>query len=562
MLESLKIAGYAIIDELEIEIGPGLTIFSGETGTGKSILFGALGLALGKKADPTMIRTGDDQLTVSAVLLVENSPKAMNWLTDRAIDFEDGRVIVRRVVKRTGRGTCFIQSSSVPRTDLEELTALIFDIHGQHEHQSLLKPSTQRELIDRFAGIEAEVTSFRTIFTELTTKRKELGSLAIDEQDQIRERDVLDFSIREIDTAELVEGEDTQLGQELRILGQSERVFTAMSELTSGLAESKGGALSAIRIALQNMREIVTVIGELKPQGDRLESAFYEIEDVCELIREYRSTVDFSPQRLNTCEERLADIHRLQKKYGSTITEVLSFREDARSKLDRMQNIDEEKARLQGEIDTLEKQVRSNALSISKKREAASEKLGSEIAEHLAHLGMAKSRFLIRIDRREGQNGNPVYTQHGIDFPVFLIAPNAGESLKPLRDIASGGEMSRIMLALKTVLASSDEIQTLLFDEIDAGIGGQVAVAVGEHLSQLADSKQVLCITHLPTIAVRADYHQKIDKHTKDGRTITDVYLVEGEERVGEIARMLAGDASANTSRSHARELLSGAGKL
>ena len=288
----------------------------------------------------------------------------------------------------------------------------------------------------------------------------------------------------------------------------------------------------------------------------RLEDAFFEIEDVAETIRQYQLDLNFSPGRLEAVEERLAEIHRLEKKYGDTITEVLSYAEESREKISMMENWDEEKAALTNKISNLEKTVLSTAQDISKKRKQAARELQGRIETNLHELGMPKSQFAIQVRPRETENGRPLCGPYGLDTVEFEISPNKGEPLKPLRDIASGGEISRIMLAIKTVLAETDSIETLIFDEIDTGIGGEVGVSVGTHLHELGDHKQVLCITHLASIAVRADLHLKVEKIVYDERTATQVRSIEGREKVEEIARILSGDRSGEASLNHAEEML------
>ncbi len=347
----------------------------------------------------------------------------------------------------------------------------------------------------------------------------------------------------------------------MRVLSQAEQLHEIINDFNDRVAESRGGALSAMRRALQDIGRIARVVEEMQPLQERFESAFFEVEDVADSVRKYEESVDFSSEKLDEYEQRLVEIRRLEKKYGSSVAAVLAYRHDAVEKLARIENLDAEKARLRAEIEAGEKRMRVEAQRLSEERRLAAARLEGEIGERLASLGMGKSVFSIRLSRKE-RDGRPVYTRYGVDEPEFLIASNEGEPARPLKDVASGGELSRIMLAIKSVLADSDTIRTLIFDEIDVGIGGAVAVSVGEHLASLATKKQVLCITHLPTIAVRADQHYSIEKTVAGGRTIAVVRQVRGEERVSEIARMLSGDSGVDVSRSHARELLERAGKL
>ncbi len=560
MLEELHVEGYAIIDSLDVELAPGLNVLSGETGAGKSILIGAMSLILGARGDTDAIRTGEEEATVSGILTVDGSREAREWLDERSIVPEDDRIIIRRTLKSSGRGQLYVQSTPVTRSDVQQLTALLFDVHGQHEHQSLLRTETHRSLIDRYGGIEAEVKAFSKQFLELSEKRKRYEELVKSERDALREQDILQYAVREIEETDPAQGEEEKLKSEIALLSQHEKIFSLLNDFQDRLAESRGGALASIREAMSEIGEVASIVDDISPFVGRLETAFYEIEDIVDSVRHYKEGIEFSPQKLEQYEERLAEIRRLLKKYGDSIEEVLAYADECRDKLQQVENREEIKAGLKEEIAAGEQAVWKQAREISRMRSEAAKKLEEEIGGLLKDLGMPKSRFSIRINRREGASGKPVCTQYGIDEPEFLIAPNFGEPLKPLRSIVSGGEMSRVMLAIKSVLAETDSIDTLVFDEIDAGIGGQVALAVAEHLARLARHKQVLCITHLATIAVRASHHIKIDKSERRGRTVTLVSSITGEERVEEIARMLAGDAEGDTSLSHAREMLEKAG--
>ena len=562
MLEEISIRNYALIEELTAEFHSGLNVLSGETGAGKSIIVGALGLLLGEKGDSSAIRTGTDEAEVSGVLRVEGNEEVSAWLREREIRPEDGTILLRRTIKAGGRGSSFIQSHKATRHDLQELTAFLVDMHGQHEHQSLLSIDNHRKLLDRYAGNEESAAKLYEEFYRLSGLRKELEELNASERELLREKELLEHAIREIEAAQLKVGEEEELEQERRLLNQHERLFELFSTVHGSLAEARGGAVARIREAVDALRSMSEILPEISSELSRLESAFYEVEDIEAVVRERREDLHFSPERLDECQERIQLIHRLEKKYGDTIEDVVQYARKAAEKVEGMEHREERKAELEGRIETLQAQVLALARDLSSKRKQAAKKLEEKLQTALRALGMPKAKFHIQSAYREGKEGRHSCGPYGFDRIEFLISPNEGEPLKPLREIASGGEISRIMLALKSVFSLSDRVGCLIFDEIDAGIGGEVAVAVGEHLAGLGADKQVLCITHLASIAVRADNHIRVEKKEREGRTYTDIRRIEAEERIAEIARMLSGDSESSSSTTHARELLRRYGKV
>jgi DNA repair protein RecN (Recombination protein N) len=562
MLEEISIRNYALIEELTAEFHSGLNVLSGETGAGKSIIVGALGLLLGEKGDSSAIRTGTDEAEVSGVLRVEGNEEVSAWLREREIRPEDGTILLRRTIKAGGRGSSFIQSHKATRHDLQELTAFLVDMHGQHEHQSLLSIDNHRKLLDRYAGNEESAAKLYEEFYRLSGLRKELEELNASERELLREKELLEHAIREIEAAQLKVGEEEELEQERRLLNQHERLFELFSTVHGSLAEARGGAVARIREAVDALRSMSEILPEISSELSRLESAFYEVEDIEAVVRERREDLHFSPERLDECQERIQLIHRLEKKYGDTIEDVVQYARKAAEKVEGMEHREERKAELEGRIEALQAQVLALARDLSSKRKQAAKKLEEKLQTALRALGMPKAKFHIQSAYREGKEGRHSCGPYGFDRIEFLISPNEGEPLKPLREIASGGEISRIMLALKSVFSLSDRVGCLIFDEIDAGIGGEVAVAVGEHLAGLGADKQVLCITHLASIAVRADNHIRVEKKEREGRTYTDIRRIEAEERIAEIARMLSGDSESSSSTTHARELLRRYGKV
>lgn len=556
MLEELSIKNYALIEELVINFDSRLNILSGETGAGKSIVIGAIGLIIGSKADATSIRTGCSESQVSCVIKIPIGNEANNWLKEHEIETEDGRIIIRRVIRQSGRGSVFIQSVPSSRKDLEELCSFIFDMHGQHAHQSLLNMDNQRKLLDRYAGVEEDVLLLKNNFLKLSELKSVLDSMKKSEDEFVRERELHLHSIEEIDKAQLQADEETTLKNERTILMQHDKLMEYLDVCRNSLSENSGGALSSLRIARSSMDNISSTVEKLKTLTTRLDDAFYEIEDVFESLGQFQDTIGFTPGKLEVCEDRLQLIHILQKKYGSSIKEVLEYRDSAEVKLAAMESLEGDRGRQEEAILLLEKQVIKDAGEISKKRIEFGKKLEQKIKSNLVPMGMPKASFKVDVSLRENNAGKASCGPTGLDKIEFLISPNEGEPLKPLKNIASGGELSRIMLSIKSVLAESDSVLSLIFDEIDTGIGGEVALSVGDHLAGIGQHRQILCITHLASIAVHADRHIKVEKNVVNGRTFTTIKNIYKDERISEIARMLSGDVSGIASLDHARELL------
>jgi DNA repair protein RecN (Recombination protein N) len=556
MLEELHVHNFAIIEKLSVRFTEGLNILSGETGAGKSILIGALGLLLGDKTDTSIIRSGAEETSVSGVVAVAGNSEAVRWLSAHGIEPEEGSVILRRMLKSNGRGSIYIQSTPVTRADLRDFSMHLFDLHGQHEHQSLLDLENHRTLVDRWAGTENLAATFHAQYAALANLRDRQSKLVGDERERLRRIDLLTYAVQEITALKPRPGEEEELEKELALLVHHEKLFTLVEQVHGQTAESGGGVLATLRTTRHAMDEILAIDPVLSKLAHQLEDAFFEIEDFAENIRQYKSRTDFSPGRLDDVQSRLSALRTLKKKYGDSIEQVLSYGADAQQELAGMENWEEEKARLGEEIARTEREITETARLLSEKRRTASTVLQKKIEEELRELGMPKVSFRVLIADAARPDGTPILTPWGKDAIEFVISPNLGEPFKRLRSIASGGELSRVMLAIKGVLAESDHVSTLIFDEVDAGIGGEVALSVGERLAALSRHKQVLCITHLATIAVRADNHLRIEKMTQAGRTVTRVEKVAGAERREEIARMLAGDRKGDLSLQHAGELI------
>ncbi|THB67921.1 MAG: DNA repair protein RecN [Spirochaetaceae bacterium] len=556
MIEEVAIQNYALIDRLTIRFEKGMTVLSGETGAGKSILAGALGLLHGERADVSSIRTGCQEAMVAGVFSVAEASPVGDWLRERDLSLDEGRLYVRRTIKTTGRGSIYVQSAPVPLKDLAQLGAMLFDMHGQHEHQSLFIEENHRSILDSWGRLDEMVQEYSSKFAELARLRRKRNAIVSDEQARQREMEILTFAVQEIEAAKLLPGEDGELLAEKTMLSQYEKLHGNMVTVVDSLAESHGGALRSLRQARTALESTAAIDSQLNEYVRRLEDSFFELEDIAESLSGYQQRMLFDPQRLEKVEDRLADIRRLQKKYGASIEDVLGYAAEASETLHTLENSEEEKEKLDIQIRETEKDVLSRARIISAQRKEKAVALGGRIEKVSATLGMPKVSFEIAVDSRLSESGKPVCGTTGQDSVFFRISANPGEPAKPLSSVASGGEVSRLMLAIKSVLAETDPIETLIFDEIDTGIGGEVALSVGQHLQELAASKQVFCITHLASVAVRADNHLVVYKEQKDERTVTRVEGISQQERVEEIARMLAGDGGAEVSRNHAEELL------
>jgi DNA repair protein RecN (Recombination protein N) len=571
MLEELSVHNYALIENLSLSFEGGFNVLTGETGAGKSIIVGSLSFLLGAKADVEVIRTGCDEAGVSAVVSIQKQNReAADWLKDRDIPPDEGRIIIRRTIKSSGRSSIYIQNMPVTRTDLAEFMALLFDLHGQHTHESLLRKETHRKHLDRFAGLEEETAEFNRIFLELAEHRKTLESLVNSERDRDARIEILSYAVDEITQAALKSGESRELENEAARLGDFEKLAGHINAAASALFDDEPSVLSLARRTRAALENAAGIDGGLTPLHKRMEDLYYEAEDLSEEFRAYRDKLTYEPNRLEEVEERLALLYRLKKKYGPDEDAVLSYREKAQAEIESLRGILENREKLKGEIAALERDIASRAAVLREKRTAAAKKLGAGITEILSHLGMPHARFAVAVAAKGQSSGGLVCGPWGGDDVEFLISANAGEPLKDLSRIASGGELSRVMLAIKTVLSgadASDSPETLVFDEIDTGIGGEVALAVGEYLAKIGDLKQIFCVTHLASIAVRADNHLKVEKRSHGeksgsgtGRTVTLVSWLRSEERRNEIARMLAGDSGA-AALAHADALLAKYGK-
>ena len=543
MLEHLSVRNYVLIDHLDIDFHSGFTVLTGETGSGKTIMLGALSLLLGAKADRNDVRLGENSAEITGLFSV-SSKAVFDWADEHGIEIEDNEILIRRLIKATGKGAYTVNGSPVTVKEGEELGHMLVDVSSQHSHQSLLRNDVLRSILDKFSSLEKEKDSYTESYKALRSIENEIKELEERVRRSREEADYMRFSLGELEKADLREGEEEELKKEVEIMGSSEflkeNLSAAISEMKSASA-SLGEALDAVRKASKKD-------DRLAAEADRTESIGIEADDIMLSLRGYFESIDYSESELEEKNSRLMILQRIRRKYGGSIEEAIRRRDEYRLKLEESENSEEILESLRKKRNTAYEDAVGRAEKLLSERKRGALRLSHKIEEMLHLLGMKAAIFEIRTERTETLNPD------GMDMISFLIAPNKGEKLSPIENTASGGELSRIMLALKvTVNASGDA--SMLFDEIDTGIGGTVANAVGEEMKKLAEREQVIAITHLAQIASRASSHYLVEKEEKNGRTMTRIRCVEGEERVKEIARLLSGETS-DLSLEHARMLL------
>jgi DNA repair protein RecN (Recombination protein N) len=559
VLAELRLENYAVIDNLAVEFAPGLNLLTGETGAGKSILIDALALLLGDKASSDMIRGGSERAIISAVFELEGEAEklAVQILEANGIDGEDGSIISRREIAVGGKGRVFVNNQPATVAVLRQLAPYLATIHAQNESIISFDAAARLELLDVFAG--SQVETIKAAFSKWKNIAARIGELERDEQDRLRLLDLWTFQKREIEEAKLQAGEDERLETEKRVLANAEKIYGAAMNAFDLLYEGSTSTSASLRAAQKQVEELARYEPRFQEALVALDTARISVEDVGASLRDYAGGIEASPEHLAEVEDRLAVIDRLKRKYGPTLTDVMNFGAEVSRKLSEMENKDEVLRKLRGELAQAGEEYLTAARAVSKKRREAARKLEKLVEAEINELAM-KSSFRIEISGSD-EAGN--WTASGFDEVVYLISTNPGEPRRRLEHIASGGELSRVMLALKASVEagsgkkrSSGAQRTLVFDEIDTGIGGRAAEAVGKKLKSLSRNNQVLCVTHLPQIATFADHHYLIEKRETGGRTRTSVRLITGEERTEEIARMLSGAKLTDTSRKHAEQML------
>ena len=567
MLEELHIQNYLLIDRLTVRFAEGLNVLSGETGAGKSILLGALTLLLGQRGGD-VIRRGCDECVLSAGFRVGDDAVVQEWLNDHGVKSEEGRVVVRRIIRKSGRGAVHIQSAPATLAELSELAGRLVDIHGQHEHQSLLRTPAHRRMLDGYGGMLELTGEVGKCHAELVTLQKRFETLSSYQREHKHELELLEHAVQEIQAAHLESGEEQRLDEEIRVLSQYEQLHELCDELVrvlnggggrtgnSGGAGANGGIITMLARARVTLEQIGKIDHSLIKLSERLDTSYYELEDIATSAQEHLTGLRYDTASVQDKMRRRDLIGNLQQKYGDSIEKIEAYAAEAQAQIEQLRAWEKNRAAFVQNISRVQKQVMEAAGRLSEQRKQAATELAGKIVPIIRELGIGEGEFSIAVTQQRDDNGNFMCSASGIDIVEFLIRTNSGEEMRPLRKIASGGELSRIMLAMKSVLAAADRISTMIFDEIDSGIGGAVARAVGRYLQKLAEKKQVLCITHIASIAARASHHLHVSKEVRGDRTVTSIEEITGQERVSEIARMLAGKREGKSSIEHAEELL------
>ena len=565
MLSELRIKDFAIIDELEVCFSKGLNVLTGETGAGKSIIINAVNMVLGDKASDDLIRTSAEIGMVEALFDTAGNEALSAKLGKKGFEIKEGMVI-KRVISKGGKSRAFINGGLATLPLLSTIGDEFLSIYGQHEHQSLQRHERHIEILDEFGGLMELRSIYQDRFRRLVQVGKELRELRAYEERVSRERELMTFQINEIDSAKLQPGEDQSLTEERRVLMNAEKLREYSQEAEHILYSGEGSVVEKLNGVLERLRELARIDPSVSPLVQSVTSVIYQAEDIGRSVMVYAQRVEANPERLEEIEARLDEMSRLKRKYGPTVDDIFEFRRKAEEELGEISASRDRAGELGSEEKELREEILSLARELSEKRRAIARHLEEAIGRELGDLNMDKTRFQVRIDRvdktsakeahGEVQVGSFHLTSKGMDDVEFLISPNIGEALKPLSKIASGGELSRIMLAMKSILAETGAAQTLIFDEVDSGIGGATAEVVGKKLHALSKRHQVLCVTHLPQIACFADTHYNVSKETRKGRTITRVKRLDGDGIADEIARMLGGVRITPKTRAHARDMI------
>lgn len=552
MLRTLSVRNFAIIDRLDLEFGEGFNVLTGETGAGKSILMDALNLILGARAGAEMVRGGADKATIDAVFDVAGSPHLQGVVEQMGYELEDDQLFLSRDVAASGKSSCRIAGRPATVAQLKELGDWLVDLHGQHEHQSLLAVPRHLDMLDDWGGktiapLRAQVAEG---YATLQKLRREKEDLERDARERAHLLDLYQFQVKEIGAAKLVPGEDEELATEYKRVANAQKLAEAAATAASSLSgEDGGGALESLAVALRVLEEAATLDETLTPALEAVRSASYELTEAERDLTRYSDSVEFSPERLEQIEERLETLRTLKRKYGDSIPDILHYGEETAAKLDTLTHSEERGAQLDTDITRADKYLRDLCVQLTKSRTKAAKEFQAITLAELRDLAMEKTRFEVQIEA-----GDP--TSKGADKVEFLIATNPGEPLRPLAKVASGGEISRVMLAIKSALARQEPLPTMVFDEIDVGVGGRTASVIADKMAALACNAQVLCITHLAQLASKGVRHFYIEKQVKGNRTTVTVSPLSPEQRIAEVARMIGGAEVTATVLQHAREML------
>jgi DNA repair protein RecN (Recombination protein N) len=563
MLHEISIRNFAIIEDLTIRLESGLTVISGETGAGKSIIINAVNLLLGSRASATLIRTGADSAELEALFRIAPDSDIANVMTRHGYDPAEG-LVVRRIISRNDRHRIYINGRLATMQVLTAITANLASISGQHAHQGLLKEEEHLYILDQYGGLLNLRDQYQTAYQELLPLIAKEQELLGQQTRQSEQMELLRFQCDEIASANVLPEEDQDLEQERIRLKNGQMLYQTVQQCIDELYSIDGAVIERLGHLGKELGKCAAVDAALQVRADEMDALSYGVEDLAGNLRDYLGHLDMDPQRMEWVDERLDTLNKLKRKYGGSLDDVLEYAAEASHQLEEIENIDDAISRIKDKLATAHVRLCQDAETLSLKRKAAAEKLAEAVERELASLKMVDTRFAVEIASLSSPKDAGPYLHHnacylsetGMDRASFMIAPNVGETIKPLAAIASGGELSRVVLAIKAILAQNDSLETVVFDEVDAGIGGGVAELVGKKLVALARYHQILCITHLPQIAKYGQHHFRIEKRVSKGRTHTTIKQLNSKARVKEVARMLGGEQITSTTLDHAREML------
>lgn len=567
MLKHLHIQNYALIEKLEIDFEQGMNIITGETGAGKSIIIDALSLILGERADTDAIRKGSDKAIVEGIFDISQNKNIKPILKENEIDISD-HVILRREVSIKGISRCFVNDSPVPLSIMKIIGDSLVDLHGQHEHQSLLRTDTHIDLLDDFAGLSPLVEEFKVAHNQLASEVSKLTELQNRQNQIIEKKDLFEFQLKEIDAVNPTPDEEAHLEAELKILENSEKLTEETNQLYNILYDGENSVIDKLNQSLKHIEQLLLIDETFRVLKKETESAEAILKELTASVRDYISNIEFNPEKLEHHRNRLGQIALLKKKYGGSIESLIEFKQKLEAELQLAENFDAEINKVKHAIEEKRKIASELAKKLTTKRNEAAKRVNSEIVKVLAELGINNSKFETRVDNRFVKQGNSENalvkigkdfyetTPKGIDFVEFFISTNIGEDVKPLVKVASGGEISRIMLSLKTILAKSEKLPLLIFDEIDIGISGRIAQAVGMSLKNLSKLHQIIAITHLPQIAGLADTHYVVEKVEEGKRSATLLRKLTVDERIYQVAKLMSGTDVTESTLKSAKELI------
>lgn len=551
MLNHIRIRNFAIIDHLDLNFKDKLTTLTGETGAGKSILLGALGLLLGDRADSDSVRAGSSKAEISAEFDISKLPGVANWLAEKELD-SDGDCLLRRRLGADGRSRAFINGSPVPLQDMRQLGEMLVDIHGQHEHQSLMKSEMQRQLLDDYANHNKLLLDVKNNYKEWLTQKEKLNKLANACKDKNDRLDLLRYQVNELDALSLQENEIDALQKEHQTLANTDQLSANTSSALQALYDADDNSIhSQISQQAAKIESLISTDSSLSPAFEMLSEAMVQVEESAMLLRDYNENLNSDPERFNEVEIRLGIIHDLSRKHHVEPEQLISLHETLANELNELDHADENLSQLESSVEKLESDYNTLATKLSSSRQKTAKKLNKAISDSMQTLGMAGGKFQIQLSSRDTPSAN------GIDQIEYMVSTNAGQPFKALAKTASGGELARISLAIQMITATQGRIPTLIFDEVDSGVGGGIAEIVGKHLRALGESRQVFCITHLPQVASQAHHHMQVYKHSDGKETRTEIIPLEMQQRVDEISRMLGGVEITQQTIEHAKDMLS-----